>query len=133
MSAAKIASRSSDHDGGSDSKRPFVPYCQGQLETRLTPATRPLARVIQHRSMGQGGAGTPIERIGQIKNAVGIPLTLHGGSGTDDGDLRKAIAAGINIVHIGRRSSETLSSTTFALCEIRLLNVEIHLPNPAAV
>jgi fructose/tagatose bisphosphate aldolase len=27
-------------------------------------------------------------------------LTLHGGSGTDDEDLRKAIGAGINIVHI---------------------------------
>ena len=27
-------------------------------------------------------------------------LTLHGGSGTDDDDLREAIAAGINIVHI---------------------------------
>jgi fructose-bisphosphate aldolase, class II len=27
-------------------------------------------------------------------------LTLHGGSGTDDEDLRKAIAAGINIIHI---------------------------------
>ena len=27
-------------------------------------------------------------------------LTLHGGSGTDDDDLRKAIAARINIVHI---------------------------------
>ena len=29
-----------------------------------------------------------------------IPITLHGGSGTDDEDLRKAIGAGINIVHI---------------------------------
>jgi fructose-bisphosphate aldolase class II len=27
-------------------------------------------------------------------------LTLHGGSGTDDEDLQKAIAAGINIIHI---------------------------------
>jgi fructose-bisphosphate aldolase class II len=27
-------------------------------------------------------------------------LTLHGGSGTDHEDLRKAIAAGINIIHI---------------------------------
>jgi fructose-bisphosphate aldolase class II len=27
-------------------------------------------------------------------------MTLHGASGTDDGDLRKAIAAGINVVHI---------------------------------
>jgi len=27
-------------------------------------------------------------------------LTLHGGSGTNDDDLRSAVAAGINIVHI---------------------------------
>src|SRR5262245_42170333 len=30
----------------------------------------------------------------------GVPLTLHGGSGTDDDDFRKAIAAGVTIVHI---------------------------------
>ena len=29
-----------------------------------------------------------------------MPLTLHGGSGTDDDDFRRAIAAGISIVHI---------------------------------
>ena len=34
------------------------------------------------------------------KAAARVLLTLHGGSGTDDDDLRKAIAAGINIVHI---------------------------------
>jgi len=41
-----------------------------------------------------------IERIAGIKQAARVFLTLHGGSGTDDEDLRKAIAAGINIVHI---------------------------------
>jgi fructose-bisphosphate aldolase class II len=41
-----------------------------------------------------------IERIAAIKKAAGTFLTLHGGSGTDDDDLRKAIAAGINVVHI---------------------------------
>jgi fructose-bisphosphate aldolase class II len=41
-----------------------------------------------------------IERIAAIKQAAGVFLTLHGGSGTDDEDLRKAITAGINIVHI---------------------------------
>jgi fructose-bisphosphate aldolase class II len=41
-----------------------------------------------------------IERIAQIKKAAGVFLTLHGGSGTDDQDLRQAIAAGINIIHI---------------------------------
>src|SRR5262249_10459643 len=41
-----------------------------------------------------------IPRIADIKSAAQVPLTLHGGSGTDDEDFRKAIAAGINIVHI---------------------------------
>jgi len=41
-----------------------------------------------------------IARIAAIKQAAQIFLTLHGGSGTEDEDFRKAIAAGINIVHI---------------------------------
>ena len=41
-----------------------------------------------------------IERIHGIKEAARVLLTLHGGSGTNDDDLRKAIATGINIVHI---------------------------------
>jgi fructose-bisphosphate aldolase class II len=41
-----------------------------------------------------------IERIREIKSATGIPMTLHGGSGTADDDLRAAIRAGIHIVHI---------------------------------
>ncbi|MBI4085485.1 MAG: class II fructose-bisphosphate aldolase [Candidatus Liptonbacteria bacterium] len=41
-----------------------------------------------------------IERIKSIKGASGISLVLHGGSGLDSEDFRKAIKAGINIVHI---------------------------------
>ncbi len=41
-----------------------------------------------------------VERIAAVKQASQVFLTLHGGSGTDDEDLRKAIAVGINIVHI---------------------------------
>src|ERR1700733_12628088 len=39
-------------------------------------------------------------RIAQIKEATGVLITLHGASGTDEDDLRNAIAAGINVVHI---------------------------------
>jgi fructose-bisphosphate aldolase, class II len=49
---------------------------------------------------GQTRKRLDIQRIAEIKNAIQVPLTLHGGSGTDDEDLRKAIAAGINIIHI---------------------------------
>src|SRR3984885_940652 len=41
-----------------------------------------------------------IDRIQEIKSATNVPLTLHGGSGTADEDLKRAIRAGINIVHI---------------------------------
>ncbi len=41
-----------------------------------------------------------IERIKEIKKAVGIPLVLHGGSGIIDDDFLKAIDAGISIIHI---------------------------------
>lgn len=41
-----------------------------------------------------------IEKVKAIREAAGIPLVLHGGSGTTDSDFKKAIEAGISIVHI---------------------------------
>lgn len=49
---------------------------------------------------GETNKHLDIPRIAAIRKAAGVPLTLHGGSGTDDDDFRKAIAAGISIVHI---------------------------------
>ncbi len=39
------------------------------------------------------------ERIKEIKEKTGIFVTLHGGSGIPDGDIKKAVDSGINIVH----------------------------------
>lgn len=41
-----------------------------------------------------------IERIKEVRVAAGVPLVLHGGSGTSDEDFQAAIKAGIGIVHI---------------------------------
>lgn len=41
-----------------------------------------------------------IERIAELRQAAGIPLVLHGGSGNSSDDFAKAIDAGISIVHI---------------------------------
>ncbi len=41
-----------------------------------------------------------IERIREIKRAVGIPLVLHGASGNTPEDLIAAIHAGISLIHI---------------------------------
>lgn len=39
-------------------------------------------------------------RVKEIKEAVGIPLVLHGGSGLRDEDFTNAIASGISVIHI---------------------------------
>lgn len=41
-----------------------------------------------------------IERIRAIRAAVSVPLVLHGASGLSADDLRAAVAAGINMVHV---------------------------------
>jgi len=40
------------------------------------------------------------ERIKEIKNAINVPLVLHGGSGLNESDYKKAIENGISIIHI---------------------------------
>jgi len=41
-----------------------------------------------------------MERIREIHQATGVPLVLHGGSGISDENFRKAISAGIQIIHV---------------------------------
>ncbi len=66
----------------------------------LAPAVGNMHGMLKSMVQGKAKKHLDIERIAQIKRAAGVFLTLHGGSGTDDEDLRKAIAAGINIIHI---------------------------------
>ena len=41
-----------------------------------------------------------IDRVGEIFKATGVPLVLHGGSGTVDEDFVAAIKSGVAIIHI---------------------------------
>jgi ketose-bisphosphate aldolase len=66
----------------------------------LAPAVGNMHGMLRSMIKGETKKRLDIERIAAIKRASGVFLTLHGGSGTDDDDLRRAIAAGINIVHI---------------------------------
>jgi fructose-bisphosphate aldolase class II len=66
----------------------------------LAPAVGNMHGMLKSMVRGETRKHLDIARIAAIKKAARILLTLHGGSGTDDEDLRKAIAAGINVVHI---------------------------------
>lgn len=66
----------------------------------LAPAVGNMHGLLASMVRGEAAKRLDIERVAAIKQAVQIPMTLHGGSGTDDGDFRKAIKAGMTIVHV---------------------------------
>jgi fructose-bisphosphate aldolase, class II len=66
----------------------------------LAPAVGNMHGMLKSMVQGKAKKHLDLERIAEIKQASGVFLTLHGGSGTDDDHFRKAIAAGINIIHI---------------------------------
>jgi fructose-bisphosphate aldolase class II len=66
----------------------------------LAPAVGNMHGLLKTMISGSVKKRLDIGRIGEIASATGLPLTLHGGSGTDDDDFRSAIRAGVTIVHI---------------------------------
>jgi fructose-bisphosphate aldolase, class II len=66
----------------------------------LAPAVGNMHGMLKSMVQGKTKKHLDIERIAQIKRTAGVFLTLHGGSGTDDEHFRRAIVAGINIIHI---------------------------------
>lgn len=66
----------------------------------LAPAVGNMHGMVESMVEGKTKKRLDIERIAQIKKATRVFLTLHGGSGTNDDDFLKAIAAGINIIHV---------------------------------
>jgi fructose-bisphosphate aldolase, class II len=66
----------------------------------LAPAVGNMHGLLATMLRGEARKRLDIGRIAEIKAATGMPLTLHGGSGTDDDDFRRAIEAGMTIVHI---------------------------------
>src|SRR6201987_4546081 len=66
----------------------------------LAPAVGNMHGMLKSMVQGKAKKHLDLERIAQIKQAAGVFLTLHGGSGTDDEHFRKAISSGINIIHI---------------------------------
>jgi len=66
----------------------------------LAPAVGNMHGLLKSMISGDVRKRLDIGRIAELAAATGKPLTLHGGSGTDDGDFQKAISAGLTIVHI---------------------------------
>ena len=66
----------------------------------LAPAVGNMHGLLKSMVEGKTKKRLDIEQIRAIKAETRIFMTLHGASGTDDNDLREAIAAGMTVVHI---------------------------------
>lgn len=66
----------------------------------LAPAVGNMHGLLKTMVRGEAEKRLDFMRIGEIKHAANTFLTLHGGSGTNAGDLEGAIQAGITIVHV---------------------------------
>ena len=101
-----IGSGSEIHDAAPDLLKGLTSPAQAKQfvqETRvdtLAPAVGNMHGLLKSMVEGKTKKRLDIEQIRAIKAETGIFMTLHGASGTDDNDLREAIAAGMTVVHI---------------------------------
>ena len=101
-----IGSGSEIHEAIPDSSRTLTTVEQARQFVAATgidilaPAVGNMHGLLRGMARGEMRKHLDIDRISEIKAATGVFMTLHGGSGTDEEDLRKAIAAGMNLVHI---------------------------------
>ena len=66
----------------------------------LSPAVGNMHGMLRKMVQGHDEKRLDVPRIAAIAEATGLPLTLHGASGTNADDLMAAIQAGISIVHV---------------------------------
>ena len=97
---SEIHESAPDLDKGLTSPEEAKQYVDSTGVDILAPAVGNMHGMLKSMVEGETKKRLHIERIAAIKQAAGVFLTLHGGSGTDDEDLHKAITAGINIVHV---------------------------------
>lgn len=129
-----VGSGSEIHEKRPDNIRLTEPAEAGDFvaETRvdlLSPSVGTTHGMLPSMIRGTEHKRLDIPRIAAIKNAAAVPLTLHGGSGTDDDDFRRAIQAGITMIHINTelrvawRSAleHSLASNTGAVAPYKVL------------
>jgi fructose-bisphosphate aldolase class II len=97
---SEIHDKAPDLSKGLTSPEEAKQYVEATGIDILAPAVGNMHGMLKSMVQGTTKKRLDIPRIAQIKSAAKVFMTLHGGSGTDDEDFRKAIAAGINVIHI---------------------------------
>ncbi len=99
-SGSEIRRTAPDLSKGLSTRQQAKQFVENTGVDMLAPAVGNMHGMLGSMVEGQTKQHLHIDAIAAIKQATGVFLTLHGGSGTDDRDFREAIDAGINIIHI---------------------------------
>jgi len=100
-----VGSGSEIHEKRPENIRRTEPEEAGEFAARtkvdlLSPSVGTTHGMLASMIRGTERKRLDILRIAAIRKIAGVPLTLHGGSGTDNQDFREAIGAGIAMIHI---------------------------------
>ena len=95
--------------GGKDGAPPLSPHAPGARTDPGEAAAYVAATGVDGLAVAVGSshamtdrsASLDLELIGALRDAVPVPLVLHGSSGVPDGQLRDAVRAGIVKVNVG--------------------------------
>lgn len=95
--------------GGKDGRPPLSPHAPGARTDPGEAAAYVAATGVDGLAVAVGSshamtdrsATLDLELIGALRDAVPVPLVLHGSSGVPDGQLRDAVRAGIVKVNVG--------------------------------
>ena len=91
---SEIHDAAPDLSRGLTSRKQAKQYVEATGVDILAPAVGNMHGMLKSMVQGETKKHLDIPRITGIKAAARVPLTLHGGSGTNDDDFRRAIAAG---------------------------------------
>lgn len=133
-----IGSGSEIHDAAPDLQKGLTTpveakqFVQETHVDTLAPAVGNMHGMLKTMITGQSKKRLDIERIRAIKTATGIFMTLHGASGTEDDDLREAIAAGITVVHINTEVAYLAAGNGQCSREAARRNRSVQTPAPGS-
>lgn len=112
---AELGHVGSAQDDPSDWKKAFTDPAEAKKYVEETGVDCLAVAIGTAHGLYKGTPTLDFDRLKELKEILGIPLVLHGGSGTGDENIRKACTMGINKVNV---CSELLQHTYKKLASI---------------
>ncbi len=107
-----LAAGENSHEGSADDKEAYTNANDAARFVRYTGVDALAVSIGTVHGMYKGTPNIRVDILKEINEAAGIPLVLHGGSGTPEDKLKECIANGISKINVNTEISEYVVSRT---------------------